>query len=159
QPQIYAVNADHTRQGGNRGHNESTNVWACIDSHDLRGLIFGRGTPTVRLRSSALLLLSLFYCLAVFADDVHHHDAHDASEKLGTVNFPISCSPTAQKPFERGLALLYSFEYEGAENQFKDVATVDTKCAMAYWGQAMSLFHQLWDRPSEADLKRGHELL
>jgi tetratricopeptide (TPR) repeat protein len=111
------------------------------------------------LRSTALLLVCFFYCLAVAADDVHHHDAHDANEKLGTVNFPTSCSKAAQKPFERGLALLYSFEYEVAEKQFKDVATVDTKCAMAYWGQAMSLFHQLWDRPSEADLKQGHELL
>ena len=113
----------------------------------------------MRLRSTALLLISLVYSLALLADDVHHHDAHDTSEKLGTVNFPTSCSATAQKPFERGLALLYSFEYEEAENQFKDVGTTDSKCAMAYWGQAMSLFHQLWARPSEADLKRGHELL
>jgi tetratricopeptide (TPR) repeat protein len=30
---------------------------------------------------------------------------------------------------------------------------------MAYWGQAMSLYHQLWSRPTDADLKSGHELM
>jgi len=30
---------------------------------------------------------------------------------------------------------------------------------MASWGQAMSLYHQLWRRPPEADLKRGGDLL
>lgn len=113
----------------------------------------------MKLRSLALILLSISYALAVFADDVHHHDAHDPNERLGTVNFPISCTAEAQKPFERGLALLYSFEYESAENQFKDVAAQDPKCAMAYWGQAMSLYHQLWSRPSNEDLKTGHELV
>ena len=33
---------------------------------------------------------------------MHHHDA---SEKLGTVSFPVSCTPDSQKPFERGVAL------------------------------------------------------
>jgi hypothetical protein len=30
---------------------------------------------------------------------------------------------------------------------------------MAYWGEAMSLYHQLWDRPSAADLKNGANLI
>jgi hypothetical protein len=55
--------------------------------------------------------------------------------------------------------LLYSFEYESADNQFKEVANKDPKCAIAYWGQAMSLYHQLWNRPSKEDLKRGLELI
>src|SRR6202030_2287010 len=57
------------------------------------------------------------------------------------------------------MSLLYSFEYETAINQFQDVAKRDPACAMVYWGQAMSLYHQLWDRPSKADLQRGAELL
>jgi hypothetical protein len=35
----------------------------------------------------------------------------------------------------------------------------DPKCAMAYWGQAMTYYHQLWDQPSKASLQRGSELL
>lgn len=30
---------------------------------------------------------------------------------------------------------------------------------MAYWGEAMSLYHQLWSRPSKEDLARGSKLL
>jgi hypothetical protein len=112
----------------------------------------------VKTGSLALLLIAALYPLTLLADDVHHHDAHDANEKLGTVNFPTSCTPEAQKRFERGLALLYSFEYEVADNQFQEVAASDPQCAMAYWGRAMTLFHQLWNRTSDEDLKRGHDL-
>src|SRR5215472_6903887 len=110
----------------------------------------------MKLRSFAFLLALVLCSLTLFADDVHQHNA---GEKLGTVSFPTSCAAAVERPFERGLALLYSFEYEEAENQFKEVASDDPQCAMAYWGQAMSLYHQLWGRPERSDLKRGGELL
>jgi hypothetical protein len=113
----------------------------------------------VKLRVFALVFSSLLYSLTLIADDVHHHDGHEAGERLGTVNFPTSCAAAVQPSFERGLALLYSFEYEESENQFKEVSAQDPKCAMAYWGQAMSLYHQLWNRPGKDDLKRGGGLL
>ena len=106
-----------------------------------------------------------FLCLAVsavslaaFADDQHHHDAYDPSH-LGTVSFPTSCSPKVQKSFEKGVALLHSFWYEEAEKAFRDVAKEDRKCAMAYWGIAMSRWHQLWDPPSKADIQAAREAL
>lgn len=92
-----------------------------------------------------------------FAQDLPHH--HDAAEKVGIVSFPISCSPGSQAQFEHGIAFLYSFEYQQAGNQFQDIEKKESSCAMAYWGQAMSLYHQLWDRPSKADLQSGAELL
>jgi hypothetical protein len=107
-------------------------------------------------RSLALIFSLTLWPFALVADDVHHHDA---GEKLGTVNFPTSCDAKVQKLFERGLALMYSFEYAEAESAFQDVSSRDAKCAMAYWGQAMTLYHQLWARPGKADLKRGGELL
>jgi hypothetical protein len=110
----------------------------------------------MQLRSCLLALTLALWSITVFADDVHHHDS---GEKLGTVSFPTSCAPAVQKSFERGLALLYSFEYDEADSQFKDVAARDGKCAMAYWGQAMAIYHQLWSRPGKAELKRGAELL
>ncbi len=78
-------------------------------------------------------------------------------EQLGTVNFPISCTPDAQKAFNTGLALLHNFQYEEAEQTFSQVAQQDPTCAMAYWGKAMSLYHQLWDWPSADTLKEGHD--
>ena len=82
-----------------------------------------------------------------------HH--HDAAEKLGNVSFPISCATDAQKPFERGVALMHSFGYEEAEAQFIELTQKDPDCAMAHWGVALSLFHQIWERPGEPSLKRG----
>jgi hypothetical protein len=98
-------------------------------------------------------------CLAspLLADEGHHHLGPD--EKVGIVSFPTSCAAAVQKPFERGVALMHSFEYEMAENQFNEVARQDPGCAMAYWGQALSLYHQLWSRPTKADLKHGNDLL
>jgi hypothetical protein len=105
---------------------------------------------------SLALIFSLTLWSFTLVDDVHHHDA---GEKFGTVSFPTSCTPGVQQSFERGVAMLYSFEYDESESQFKDISAQDPKCAMAYWGQAMSLYHQLWNRPGKSDLKRGSDLL
>src|SRR5215471_4884152 len=100
----------------------------------------------------------LFTLPAVALDEeMHHH--HDANEQLGKVTFPVSCAPASQKPFERGVALLHSFGYEEAEDQFNENAKSDPQCAMAHWGIAMSLFHQIWERPQDPELKRGAEEL
>ena len=89
--------------------------------------------------------------------DEHH--PYDPNAKLGKVSFPIpSCAAEQQASFERGVALLHSFWYEVARDQFKQIAAADPHCAMAYWGEAMSLYHQLWNRPSEADVKQGFGL-
>jgi tetratricopeptide (TPR) repeat protein len=95
--------------------------------------------------------------LSLSAEEPQHH--HDVDEKLGAVSFDTSCAPAVQSQFERGVALLHSFEYEVADAQFEEVATKDPRCAMAYWGQAMTFYHELWDRPSKADLAKGAELL
>ncbi|HLW88671.1 MAG TPA: hypothetical protein VKR57_09265 [Terriglobales bacterium] len=84
-----------------------------------------------------------------------HH--HDGAEQLGKVSFPISCEPASQKAFERGVALLHSFGYEEAEQQFVEISQKDTACAMPHWGIAMSLFHQIWERPQESTLVRGQQ--
>jgi tetratricopeptide (TPR) repeat protein len=78
-----------------------------------------------------------------------------AAERLGTVSFPVSCAPSVRAPFSRGVALLHDFWYQEAQRQFEDIAKTDPGCAMAHWGVAMSLFHQIWDRPAQATLARG----
>jgi len=103
-----------------------------------------------------IITLSLAPHLLSGQEPPHHHDA---DEQLGTVSFPTSCAPAVQSQFERGVALLYSFEYEVADAQFQEVAKKDPRCAMAYWGQAMTLYHELWNRPSKADLAQGADLL
>jgi tetratricopeptide (TPR) repeat protein len=78
-----------------------------------------------------------------------------ANERLGTVDFPVSCAAASQKPFDRGVALLHDFWYEEARAQFERIEKSDPDCAMAYWGVAMSAFHQIWDRPNAVTMKLG----
>ena len=106
-----------------------------------------------------LLCASLFTLSAVADDDKndknHHHHEDLTAAQLGTVAFPVSCSPAVQKPFERGVALLHSFWYEEAEKEFQQIATDDPHCAMAHWGIAMSLWHQLWNHPDAKVIQQG----
>jgi hypothetical protein len=76
-------------------------------------------------------------------------------EKLGSVHFPVSCSPAVQGDFERAVALLHSFWYEEALKSFTAIATADPACAMGYWGMAMSVYYPLWQPPSPAMLQKG----
>jgi tetratricopeptide (TPR) repeat protein len=78
-----------------------------------------------------------------------------AGEQLGKVSFSVSCSPSVRAPFNRGAALLHDFWYDEARPQFERIAKSDPGCAMAHWGIAMSLYHQIWDRPDEQTMARG----
>ena len=60
-------------------------------------------------------------------------------EKLGTVDFPNSCSPAVQEPFLRGVAMLHSFRFGEAEKTFRDVLARDPACGIATWGIAAIL--------------------
>src|SRR5262252_4136377 len=61
-----------------------------------------------------------------------------AEERLGEVNFPISCSPAAQAQFNRAVALLHSFFFPETVKAFSAVTEIEPSCAMAYWGIAIS---------------------
>ena len=76
-------------------------------------------------------------------------------ESLGTVSFPVSCAPPVRAQFVRGVALLHDFWYQEAQRQFERIAKADPACAMARWGVAMSIYHQIWDRPDDAIMARG----
>ncbi len=84
-----------------------------------------------------------------------HKHMHDPSEKLGQVNFRISCKPEAQRQFNRAVAWLHSFEYEEAEKAFSEVTVTDPRCGMGYWGIAMSNYHPIWAPPSAEELQKG----
>ena len=117
--------------------------------------------PTPRnLITRAMLALRVCFVLLVWGDwqslaAVPEHE-HPVPEKLGSVQFPTSCSSKAQKSFERAVALLHSFAYSAAEKEFRGVAAKDPNCAVPHWGVAMTYFHQLWE-PSVApqNIARG----
>src|SRR5450631_1738606 len=109
-------------------------------------------------RFACVLLFSVLISYTAVADDEdknHHHHEDLTETQLGTVHFPVSCSASVQKPFARGVALLHSFWYEEAEKEFLQIANDDPHCAMAHWGVAMSIWHQLWNEPDAKVIARG----
>src|ERR1700744_5845829 len=111
-------------------------------------------SASLRVTWAVAVCVLAAFSVPAMADEGHDH--HDVMEsQLGTVHFPVSCTPEAQKTFEKGVALLHSFWYEEAEKTFTEAGKQDPRCAMAHWGVAMSLWHQLWDWPKGETLKQG----
>jgi tetratricopeptide (TPR) repeat protein len=106
------------------------------------------------------LVLILFVLAPFFPCDAWQEPASSASsEGLGTVVFPNSCSPGAQPPLLKGIAQLHSFQYAAAESAFNEASHSDPKCAVAYWGLAMSSYRPLWDGADEKAIKKGRHFL
>lgn len=77
--------------------------------------------------------------------------SHDGDEEsltapliLGVLDFPNSGAEAAQEPFERGVMLLHSFEFDDSRVAFLEAQEIDPGFAMAIWGEAMTLNHPLW---------------
>jgi hypothetical protein len=81
-------------------------------------------------------------------------------ERLGEVNFPISCGPTAQAQFNRAVAMQHSFFFPETVKAFTAIAEKEPSCAMAHWGVAISQRPNPLVGPFPGDvLKRGWEAI
>jgi tetratricopeptide (TPR) repeat protein len=108
------------------------------------------------MRTPFLIALTFLPLAASAAGDDSMREAQAfPGERLGEVSFAVSCSPAVRAQFSRGVALLHDFWYEEARPQFEKIAKADPDCAMAHWGIAMSLFHQIWDRPDDQTVAQG----
>jgi tetratricopeptide (TPR) repeat protein len=74
----------------------------------------------------------------------HETHTHRPGSALGEVSFANSGAQAAQEPFQRGLALLHSFEYEEAAQALREAQQADRDFAMAYWLEAFTYTHPLW---------------
>lgn len=106
------------------------------------------------------ILLIIFFAAVVTSPNAqtghqHVHEGNENLDKLGKVDFLVSCSPQAQMQFNHAVAWLHSFEYEEAEKAFTQVTVIDPRCGMGYWGIAMSNNHPLWAPPTPAELRAG----
>jgi len=86
-----------------------------------------------RIRASRVL-----YTSAALVVLLGQPAARAREEKLGQVNFPVSCSAAAQAQFNRAVAMLHSFFFPETVKAFAAVAAQEPSCAMAYWGIAIS---------------------
>ena len=98
------------------------------------------------VRAVLLSISALVASSPVSAQD-HTHIAGGGRQaaRLGAITFPNSGAKRAQAPFLRGVALLHSFEYYDAANAFKAAQKADKNFALAYWMEALTYRHPLWD--------------
>jgi len=113
----------------------------------------------MRCPSRFISAFALFISILTFHPTTLRADTLSAAppDQLGNVNFPTSCTAEVQPTIEKGVALLHSFQYKESEKTFAAAATREPKCAIAHWGKAMALFHQLWDFPDDKTLKEGRK--
>jgi tetratricopeptide (TPR) repeat protein len=97
-----------------------------------------------------LVWVTMVLALPAVAAAQHEHPSAGTAEKLGTVHFETSCGPTTKADFDRGVALLHSFEFRPASESFTKVLENDSSCAIAYWGLALCQ----WGNPF-AGIKSG----
>jgi hypothetical protein len=97
----------------------------------------------------------LAFSLATIAASAQQHE-HAAAplEKLGTVTFTNSCNAAAQAPFNRGIALLHSFEFGRAIAAFDEAIQSDPSCGIALWGIALSR----WSNPFAPGIRSGAQI-
>jgi len=107
----------------------------------------------------SLLIGTVVMLASCVAHAQEHRHSSEGNEKLGNVSFAVSCAHESQSEFEQGVAFLHSFWYEEAAKRFQQIAAREPTCAMAYWGQAMSIYRPLWVRLTETDLQRGDEFM
>jgi hypothetical protein len=99
--------------------------------------------------------LAFLVFISAWVECAPQHD--HASDRMGRVHFDTSCSPEVRDEFDLAVATLHSFGYRKAAQLFADVLSTDSSCSMAEWGIAMSHYRQLWDPPTEDDLRIGLE--
>jgi tetratricopeptide (TPR) repeat protein len=68
--------------------------------------------------------------------------AQSGEHNLGTMHFETSCTPEAQKIFDRGMLYQHSFWYRASQREFEEALKADPECGIASWGIALSL---LWN--------------
>src|SRR5262245_53220240 len=117
-----------------------------------------RGVASKMMRSfcpRVLLSIGLASCLIERSVECATVPEPGDLRAAGKVEFPISCAPSVQSEFSRGVALLHSFFYEEARRVFGSVAERDPKCAMAQWGIAMTWWHPIWTPPTPDEMRVG----
>jgi len=112
---------------------------------------------SMRAWLSAMLLLALPAASAAHEGEAAGHPDPAMGRVLGSISFPTATRVAgAQQAFIEGMLLLHLFEYPFAREQFLQAQELDPDLAMAYWGEAMTYNHPIWD---EQDLPAARAAL
>ncbi len=77
-------------------------------------------------------------------------------DNVGTIDFPTSATGEAQQHFLRGMAILHSFGWKQAIEQFQAAQEIDPDFALAYWAETLAYNHPL---QPEANAQSPREVL
>src|SRR2546426_6533191 len=101
-------------------------------------------------------LVAILFSFAAASALAHEEAPGSKKEQLGRVLFKTSCTPEAQRQFERALAMQHSFFFPETIKAFSAIPETDPGCAIAYWGIAISQRPNPLVGPFDAaTLKRG----
>ena len=118
----------------------------------MQDVIFPKSSPA--MLCSRLIFVLLLSILVL--GPACHQQTNPGSNHLGELKFEVTGKPDAQPAFHKGLLLLHSFEYVDAAASFLEARTIDPDFVMAYWGEAMTYNHPIWQ---EQDYDKGNEVL
>ncbi|MGH8704763.1 MAG: hypothetical protein ACREUO_04995, partial [Burkholderiales bacterium] len=109
------------------------------------------------MKRSALSLLSALVAVGFSGTALAHSES--VKQQLGNVKFQVSCSAAAQQKFQRAMALYHSFDLPRGKKAFEEIAQVDPRCGMAWWGLAMIASDNPFAWPVSLKLKEGAEAI
>jgi tetratricopeptide (TPR) repeat protein len=104
----------------------------------------------IRMRNVAVTL-ALLTILAPGARAQFH--------SVGTLAFPTSATGEAQQHFLRGVAILHSFGWKQAREEFQAAQRIAPDFAMAYWGESLAYNHPLISQMDATEPRRVLERL
>jgi tetratricopeptide (TPR) repeat protein len=102
------------------------------------------------MKKTTLFLGSVVLAMACSSPSPTKEDA------LGELTFNVTGSEAANVRFIKGHLLMHSFEYDDAADAFREAIKEDPSCVMAYWGEAMTYNHPIWQ---EQDYEAGKAAL
>ena len=101
------------------------------------------------MKHTTIVLMSLVLVLAL------GRPTYGQFANVGSLEFPTSGSAEAQQPFLRGIAILHSFGWKQAIEQFQAAQRLDPNFAMAYWGETLCYNHPLFASEPDDDSPRA----
>ena len=86
-------------------------------------------------------------------------DARAQFQEVGVIDFPTSATGEVQDRFLRGVAILHSFGWLQAREQFHAAQELDPDFAMAYWGESLAYNHPLNSQMDATEPRKALERL
>lgn len=103
------------------------------------------------LHPANLIVITLLILTSCQSKNDNSKPLENEQDELGQLSLKVTGNEKAQKEFKTGLLLLHSFEYEDAREAFQKAQKADSTMAMAYWGEAMTHNHSLWQRQEKEE--------